>query len=305
MSESQSAEVIIIGAGPGGIATAIWCQRLGLSSILLEREQQIGGQLSMIHTAIPDLPGLFVNNGSELRDRLEEHLRSLDIKPRLGVKVTSINPDTRTVHTNQGVFQGRAIVVATGVRRRKLPMEEAIEFEERGLSYTASGDPETFRGKKTAIIGGGDGAFENALKLAETCPEVHVLFRRDKPSARPSFVQAARQNPRIHLCAQTIVTALHGNECLEAVSVEDSWGKRRLEVGALLVKIGFEPASRFLNGRFKRKLSGHMLIDAHQKTSNAYVWAVGDVCTPEDPSLSVAMGQACIAARQIERMLRH
>lgn len=297
-------DVVIVGGGPGGVAAAIWCARVALSCVIVEKENRIGGQLSMIHTQIPDFPGLICDSGADLRIHLENHLKHLEIPCLLNAKVEHIEASDHgfVVQTAKGNMVGRSIIVATGVARRRFALADS--FGGRGVSYTASGAIDMFRGRSCAILGGGDGALENAVRLSNICPFVHVIVRGEALRARAHFIEEVEAQSNIIVHYRTTVEEICGQEHVDSLVIRESGEQKRLHVHAFLIKIGFAPVARIKGLDFVCDPGGHIHASPTQKTSIDGIWVTGDVCTVLDPSLSVAMGQACIAARDIARYFR-
>ena len=296
-------DVLIIGAGIGGIATAIWCHRLGLSHLLLERGDRLGGQLHWIYNQIPDYPA-FWGTGKELIEHLERHLNELDIQPSLNVEVFSIDGQTGGIETSIGKINASTIVLATGMRRRGLDVPGIHSLMGKGVAFSASLQRENIRGNSICIVGGGDGAVENALMLASICPEINILCRSRILKARPHFIAQLKQHKNIKIHLETEISSILGGDRVQAVELHHATGLQFIKTDAVLIKIGLIANSEVLNGQSKMGEDGFVIVDSFQKTTQERIWAVGDVCTPLDPSISVAVGQACIAARAIERYLR-
>jgi len=308
MTSIRFADVIIVGGGPGGIAAAIWCERVALRWILLEKEDILGGQLAMIHTRIPDYPGGIYPSGAALRQQLETHLSMLQVENNivLNQEVQSIDTtqEILSVETKAGQrFRSTTLIIASGVQRRQLRHHGISDFIHKGVSYTASGAIDNFRQRPTAIIGGGDGALENALKLAKICPIVHLIYRKKTLRARQHFIDQAQQQSNIFFHPQSTLTTIKGTDWIENISIQTPSGSQDLEVSALLIKIGFTPAVHIPGMNIEQQSTGHIVISPTQRTTDPRIWAIGDVCSDLDPSLSLAIGQASVAVRDIERFL--
>jgi len=307
--KTHFSDIIILGGGPGGIAAAIWSERLSLSWRLFEKKSQLGGQLSMIHTPIPDYPGMIYSDGAELRTALEKHLHALNSQNiHTSQHVVSIQStsDHISISTAQNeTFHAATLILASGVQRRRLRLPYINKFLQKGVSYTASGAIENFRQRATAIIGGGDGALENALKLSHICPKVHLIFRNNKPTARNHFIEAAQNRNNIIFHANSTLHNITGEKWMEEIAIQSPNGITKHAAFALLIKVGFEPSSHILGLDLAKNSSGHIITSPTQKSTNPRIWAIGDVCSPLDPSLSLAVGQASVATRDIERFLHN
>lgn len=298
----EPVEVAIVGGGIGGIATALWCRRLALRCALLERSDRLGGQLHAIHFSIPDFPGV-MSDGPGFADKLASQLKQIGIVPQLNTDVQEVDLASGCLLTNQGRLSAQAIVAATGARRRRLSVPGAEALLGKGLSYTFSGDKGTFIGRPICIVGGGDGAFENALHAAACCPHITLVVRSQKSRARKDFIERVMKHPKIEVLFESEVSAIHGEHCVTGASVQTPSGARCLDVKAVLIKIGLETVTSWLPETCKLTEHGTLPVDDSQRTPYPRLWSVGDLCTGIDPSLSAAVGQASMAVRDIKRAL--
>ncbi|HEY5074574.1 MAG TPA: FAD-dependent oxidoreductase, partial [Pyrinomonadaceae bacterium] len=173
-------DVLIIGAGPGGLSAARWCDELGLDTLVLEAAAEVGGQLLSVHHPIENYLGVRAANGRELRDLFVEQTKNCDFDLWTNVEIAGVDLKARRVTLGSGEeLRSIAIIIAMGLSRRKLGIPGEDEFVGRGM-IESSGDREAFAGKDVCVIGGGDAAAENALLLAEVCPTVTLVHRGKK-----------------------------------------------------------------------------------------------------------------------------
>ena len=171
-------DVVIIGAGPAGLSAAFWCDEPGLDTLLLEQKETVGGQLHSIYNPINNYLGMRVANGAELLERFSQRIGDADFDLWTSVEIESVDLKAKRVRLRSGEdLQSIAIIIATGVRRRKLGIPGEDEFVDGGIIESATRDRELFAGKDVCVIGGGDAAAENALLLAELCPTVTLVHR--------------------------------------------------------------------------------------------------------------------------------
>src|SRR5438445_1635178 len=214
-------DVLIIGAGPAGLSAARWCDQLGLDTLVLEEHEEIGGQLLSVHNPIENYLGVRVENGRELRDRFAEQISECDFDLWTNVEIQSIDlKSKRLLLRSAEELQSIAIVIATGLRRRKLGIPGEDEFRRRGLIESATRDRDQFAGKDVCVIGGGDAAAENALLLAEVCPTVTLVHRGKKLRARREFTEALHTNHCVTVFPESIVHRIFGSDQVEAVEIE-------------------------------------------------------------------------------------
>ena len=187
-------DVLIIGAGPAGLSAARWCDELGLDTLVLEAAEEVGGQLLSVHHPIENYLGVRAANGRDLRDRFVEQTKDCDFDLWTNVEIESVDLRARRVTLRGGEeLRSIAIIIATGLRRRKLGIPGEDEFAGRGM-IESSGDREAFAGRDVCVIGGGDAAAENALLLAEVCPTVTLVHRGKKLRARREFTEQLHTN---------------------------------------------------------------------------------------------------------------
>src|SRR5438034_4125432 len=214
-------DVLIIGAGPAGISAARWCDELGLDTLVLEAGEEVGGQLLSVHNPIENHLGVRAANGGDLRDLFVEQTKDCDFDLWTNVEIGSVDLKARLVALRSGEeLRSIAIIIATGLRRRKLGIPGEEEFWGRGLIESATRDRETVAGKDVCVIGGGDAAAENALLLAEVCPTVTLVHRGKKLRARREFSEALPTNHCVTIFPGSIVRRILGGDHVEAVEIE-------------------------------------------------------------------------------------
>lgn len=293
-------DVVIIGGGPAGMAAALWCDELGLTSCLLEKGGTFGGQLAWIHNPIRNYLGASFRDGADCLKHFEASLADRRFEAFPNLMVFSIAADTREVLTSAGSFTGAAIIVATGVRRRELGVPGEDEFRGLGILDSASRDRQETLGLNVAVVGGGDAALENALILGDFASKVYLIHRRDRFSARKEFIRSVAENSKIECLMETQVERFGGEQELESVDVigTDSIS-RRLSVSKAVVRIGVQPNSALLSNVAEVDDRGYVKVDSVGRTSADGIYAVGDVANPVAPTISTAVGSAATAVKSI------
>ncbi|HEX6280214.1 MAG TPA: NAD(P)/FAD-dependent oxidoreductase, partial [Pyrinomonadaceae bacterium] len=233
-------DVVIIGGGPAGMSAAIWCADLNLDCCLINDRAELGGQLHHIYNPIRNYLGTEFENGAQCSRQFHDSLEGLPIVLYPNTNVAAIDPSRMTVSTEQGrSFGGKAIVIATGLRRRELGVRGESEFMGNGILDSGARDPKQVRGHRVAVIGGGDAALENALILSDHAERVFLIHRRDSFAAREHFVSAATSKENIEFVLDSTVIAFEGNSELSLVELRDLSGDSRgIEVSRAVVRIG-------------------------------------------------------------------
>lgn len=299
-------DVLIIGAGPAGLSAARWCDELGLDTLVLEQDAEVGGQLLSVHNPIQNYLGARAANGRELRGRFVEQTKDCDFDLWTNVGIEGVDLKAKRITLRSGEeLQSIAIIIATGLRRRKLGVPGEDEFIGSGIIESATRDREQFAGKDVCVIGGGDAAAENALLLAEVCPTVTLVHRGKKMRARREFTEQLHANHCITVFPESIVHRIIGTNRVEAVEIERAQAIKafQMAVQGVIVRIGFEPNTDFVHGQLELDERGYVVVGSQQETSVANVFAIGDVANPLAPTISGAVGAGATAAKVIASRL--
>jgi thioredoxin reductase (NADPH) len=294
-------DVIIIGGGPAGMSALIWCYSLGLRGVLLEQSPELGGQMLEMFHRVLDYPGLVGENGRELRDHFAAQLDLLRLDYRTGCRIEEVDLSRRRARCGGEWMQARAIIIATGARKRRLGIPGEERFELRGVSFSATRDHSLYAGKKVSVIGGGDSAVQNSLLLARICPSVTLIHRSDRYRARPDWLKEARENPRIRIIDNAEAKAIEGGDHVERLIIEDTrTGEiKSTETEGVFIRVGAAPNTELFRGQIELDDAGFIKTDQRQRTSADMIYAAGDVCRPVSLSVATAVGHGAIAAKDI------
>lgn len=304
-SETREFDVLIIGGGPAGLSAMMWCADLGLKAVLFEKEAELGGQLLNIHNAIGNHIGVDAANGRDLRDVFYSQIKTLGREWLAGLEIVEVDLVKKLAMSKNGnTYSGRAIFIATGVRRRKLGVPGEDDFWGRGILESGFKSREGVRGKSVVIVGGGDAAIENALILSKTADKVIVVHRRNSFSARHQFVEKATAANNITFLFDAQISAILGDQSVENIEIKHltTGMSSHIKADAVLIRIGAEPNTDLFGGQIELD-AGYIWIDATCATSLRGVFAGGDVANPVAPTISAATGHGSIAMKHIFREL--
>lgn len=307
MNETQVDDVstfdaVIIGAGPAGISAAIWCADLGLSHVVLEKDDDIGGQLNWTFNRIVNYPGLLMDNGAEMLTHLRSHSNAIAANIRTSSSVAFVDLNKRIVGLNSGEqLRFGALVIATGVRRRTLEVPGEIEFAGRGILSSGAREIGRVAGKNVVVIGGGDAAVENASMMSKTAGHVTVLNRSRHFRARSDFLDHAARQANVQLIENMRVRRFIGDSSLTAVEAEDIETGERFQYAAeaSLIRIGVVPNSEEFADLITLDRDGYIATDKNGMTNLEGIYAVGDVAHPDQMTLSNAAFSASAAVRDM------
>ncbi|MHC5529857.1 NAD(P)/FAD-dependent oxidoreductase [Priestia megaterium] len=305
----QHVDVLIIGGGPAGISAAVWCKRLGVECLLLEEQAQLGGQLFTIYNEIIDYPGIQAENGIEMQRKMVQHFIDMDCLYEANTKVLSIDERSKTVKVKQQETEKEIgytyLILATGSSQRKLGVPGEQQMMDRGEVYSASADGERLKGKRVALIGGGDRAFEGAHLLASKAKEVYLIHRSTHFKAREQYVEKVLSDPGVKVMTDTEVTAIHGKHHVTSINLKaKNKESQNLSVDAVLIRLGVAPNVELIKEKVSTTQSGLIVINEVHQSSNPFIYAIGDACTtPLFSSISSSAGQGAIVAKQLSSML--
>ena len=295
-------DVVIVGAGPAGMAAALYTGRGQLKTLLLDRAGMGGGQL-MNTELIEDYPAIKSITGSEMATAFEEQIREFGVEVTYG-EVTGFEArgNLRIVkvgHDDDAVeYVTKTIIISTGGLPRKLDVPGEQEFAGRGVSYCAICDGAFFKNQVLAVVGGGDSAVEEATFLTRYGEKVYIIHRRDEWRAQKLLQERALGNPKIVPVWNSIVDEIGGNGKVQWLQMRDvnSGQQSRLEVGGVFIYVGFMPNSDIFGDAFRKDAQGFVVTDDKMETAVPGIYVAGDVRSQYVRQISNAVGDATTAA---------
>ena len=300
-------DVIIIGAGPAGLSAALWCDELGLDTLVLEQGAEVGGQLLRVYNSIENHLGVAAAaDGRELRDRFAAQVEKRGFDLWTQVELESVDLRAKVVRLRSGEeLRSIGLIIATGVRRRRLGVPGEAEFAGRGVLESGKKDAGEVAGQDVVVVGGGDAAAENALMLAEGCPTVTLVHRGKRLSARREFVEKIQGEHCITVFTEATLQRIMGGERVESVEILRAGALKpfRMAVRGVLVRVGVEPNTELFKEQLHADERGYVVVTGEQETSVENVFAVGDVSNPLAPTISGAVGAGATAAKVLASRL--
>jgi len=310
MTATHSTRMLILGSGPAGLSAAIYGARAGLAPIVVQGIQP-GGQL-MTTTDVENYPGFRdVIQGPWLMEQMQaqaEHVGAQMMWDTI-VEVDLSRRPFRLIGDGGTVYSGDTLVIATGAQARWLGLESETRLRGQGVSACATCDGFFFRGKKVAVIGGGNTAVEEALYLTNHSHDVTLIHRRDSLRAEKILQERLFAHPQVKVLWDKEVAEFvggEGNQGLVALNIRDTrTGERsRLDVDGGFVAIGHEPATALFRGHLDLDEDGYLRVEpGSTRTSVEGVFACGDVMDKVYRQAVTAAGTGCMAALDAERFL--
>jgi len=312
VEEARTWDVLIIGAGPAGLAAALYAARALRSTIVLESRMLPGGQIGTTGD-VEDYPGIIHTMGPELSVMMQTHAEHFGAKVEFGQEVISVDlmPTIKTVRTtshlsgDEQVYRSRTVIIATGAAPRTLGAPGEDELRGRGVSYCAVCDGPFFRDRHVAVIGGGDAAFDEGLYRTKYASKVTIIHRRHEFRAQKILVDRARLNPKVDFIMDTVVDRVIGNGSLESIEIRNikTGTTERLELGGLFVYIGSDPSTSIFSSCISLDRGGYVDTDENMATDCDGVFVAGDVRRSPLKQVVTAGADGSIAALTADKYL--
>ena len=290
----MSYELIVIGGGPAGLSAGIYGVRSGLKTVILEKT--IAGGRAGEAPLVENYPGLEPTSGMKLVEKLKAHAaKYVEIKELEAVEDIEVGTNF-LVKTDKGEYSAEALIIATGTTHRKLGVKGEAELLGKGVSYCATCDGFLFKGKKVAVVGGGNAAAMYAIHLDSLGCDVTLIHRRDELRAA-DYLQRKLEG-RVHILLNSVVEGIMGDNFVEGIRVRDMEEKTKedLDVAGVFVAVGEDPNSG-LAAKIGVSLDeeGYIITDKTQRTNVPRIYAAGDV-TAGVKQIVVACSEGAVAA---------
>lgn len=271
-------DLIIIGSGPAGLSAAIYGKRAGLDTLVIEKNPMSGGQVLTTYEVdnYLGMPGI---NGFDMGMQFRAHADKLGVAfKEAEVESVEDRGSYKIVKTKEEALETKTVLLASGAEHAKLgvPGEEA--FAGKGVSYCATCDGAFFRGKNTAVVGGGDVALEDAIYLSRICRKVYLIHRRDELRGAKILQEELKQIPNITVLYSHAVTKIQGEDAVEALVVKDlkTGEEASLEVSGVFIAVGIHPNTALLENIAARDEAGYILAGEDGVTDRPGIFVAGD-----------------------------
>ncbi|WP_407409101.1 thioredoxin-disulfide reductase [Methanobrevibacter sp.] len=291
-------DIIIIGAGPGGLTAGIYAGRQGTKNLIIDRD--LAGGLGREVPEMENYPGFDNISGLELIEKMKaQATKNTELHEMEEVlEITQSDDEYRfTVKTNNGEYLSKTIILATGSSHRHLEAKGEEEHKGKGVSYCATCDGFFFAGRDIIMVGGGNSALQEALYLKNLGANVTLVHRRDEFRAQKHLQNMIREK-EIPTIMNATVEEIKGDMLVESVTLKDTQtGELKdIETNGVFISVGYLPHTELAKQLgVELDETGHIIIDKDQKTNVDYVYAIGDVCVGLKQWV-VACGEGAVAA---------
>lgn len=308
---SKIYDVIVLGAGPAGLAAGLYAGRSRLSTLIIEKGKD-GGQIA-ITDEIENYPGQTVEgeSGPSLIARMTQQAEKFGCE-RVSATITEavLEGDVKKIVTTDGEYQSKTVIIATGAHARPIGCKGEKEFMGKGVSYCATCDANFFEDFEVYVVGGGDSAVEEAMYLTKFARKVTIIHRRDELRAAKSIQEKAFKNDKLFFMWDTVVEEVGGDGIVSEMTVKNVKTGEITKIEAdeddgmfgVFGFIGTIPNSELYEGQVDME-RGYIITDADMKTNIPGVFAAGDIRVKSLRQVVTAAADGAIAATQAEKYI--
>ncbi len=310
MTETRKYDVVIIGAGPAGLAAALYAGRALLKTVVLERGVPGGELLNTEY--LDDVPGFPKILGRDLAKKYYDHAQEFGAEFRLGTAVQQVRKREsdgifETTTYEDEVFESPAVIVTAGGTPLKLGIPGELEYAGKGVSYCAVCDGAFYKGHHVVVVGGGDAALEEAEYLTRYASKVTLIHRREAFRAAPVIQQRVRENATIEIVLNTVAEEVLGDPVtgMTGVRVRDvvTGTTRVIDATGFFVFIGFKPNTGVIGHHYEHDAAGYVITDLAMHSSIPGLFVAGDMRAQLTRQVTTAQGDATTAAIAVYRYL--
>ncbi|MBT9685338.1 thioredoxin-disulfide reductase [Pseudoflavonifractor sp. MCC625] len=304
-------DVIVLGAGPAGLAAGLYSGRNRLSTLIIEKGKD-GGQIA-ITDEIENYPGQMVEgeSGPSLIARMTEQAKKFGAE-RANDTILSVEleGDVKVLKSAKNEYRAKTVIVATGAFPKPIGCENEAKFIGKGISFCATCDANFFEDFEVYVVGGGDSAVEEAMYLTKFARKVTIIHRRDELRAAKSIQEKAFKNEKLHFMWDSVVQSVGGDELLSEMVVKNVKTGELTKVEAdpedglfgLFGFIGYNPNSKLFDGILEME-NGYIKTDDNMHTNIPGVFAAGDIRVKSLRQVVTAAADGAIAAMQAEKFI--
>lgn len=288
-------DIIIIGGGPAGLTAALYACRANKKTLVIEKET-FGGQITF-SPKVENIPGFISLTGNEFAEKLVEQVleQGADVESCEAIEIR--DGEIKTVVTDDGEYQGKSVIIATGAKHRMLGIDGEERFVGEGISFCAVCDGAFYKNKTVAVVGGGNSALQEAILLSDTAKKVYVVQNLDFFTGEKKLVEQLEKLDNVEIILGVTVDSFVGDNELEGIVIKNSAGEtRKLEIDGLFVAIGLIPQNEAFKNVVKLDGRGYAEVDESCETETKGIFVAGDCRTKKIRQVTTAAADGAIAA---------
>lgn len=295
-------DLLVIGAGPAGLTAALYARRAEKTVTVVEKGA-FGGQITY-SPRIENYPGFATVSGNELADTMVSQVleQGASLEPDEIKSIEKIENGYKAVG-QYGTYRAKTIVIATGAKHRQLGIPRENEFTGEGISYCAVCDGAFYKGKRVAVIGGGNSALQEAVLLSEGCSHVTIVQNLDHFTGEQKLLDTLQSKPNVSFITGHTVKSIVGDQVLEGIVIEGKDGLQKLPVEGVFVAIGLVPQNDFVSEFLSLDDWGYFPAGENTKTERDGIFVAGDCRAKGIRQIATAVADGASAALNAIRYL--
>ena len=295
-------DIVIIGSGPAGLSAAVYAKRANLDVVIVEKNYYGTGQVAE-SSQVDNYLGLPGTNGFDLGEKFRSHAEGLGAVFKTGEATAFVKKDRNWIVRlkDETELETKTVIYAAGAVHRHLGIPGENELAAKGVSYCATCDGNFFRGRKVAVVGGGDTALDDALYLSKLAEKVYVVHRRDEFRGSPATVAKLKEAANVELVLSAVPERVEGTDFVTGLVLKDG---RTLEVDGVFIAVGMIPLNKAVEGSVELDDAGYIKADETCVTSAEGFFAAGDVRTKALRQVVTAVADGAFAVTSAEEYIR-
>lgn len=301
-------DLVVVGGGPAGLTAAIYMARARYKVLVLEKNAEGGGQIS-ITSEVVNYPAILKTSGKELMSDLRDQAEGFGAElVNAEVMDMALEKDIKVIHTTKGEYKTLGVILAVGANPRKLGFKGEKEFQGRGVAYCATCDGEFFTGMEVFVIGGGFAAVEEGMFLTKYASKVHMIVRDSDFTCAKTISDKLKNFDNIDVQFNTEIVEVSGDSTLKSAKFRNNETEEVKEYNidngfGVFVFAGYVPNTDWISKSVNRDIQGYIITDENRKTNLNCVYAAGDVCIKQLRQVVTAVSDGAIAATSLEKDL--
>ena len=287
-------DIIIIGGGPAGLVAALYAKRANKNVLVIEKGG-FGGQITY-SPKVENIPGFLSLTGNEFAEKLTEQVLEQGADVECAEVLSVSGDEVKTVHTDGGDYEAKAVIIATGAKHRMLGLENEEKFVGEGISFCAVCDGAFYQGKTVAVIGGGNSALQEALLLSDLAKKVYVIQNLTFFTGEEKLVNQLKTKENVEIILGATVEKLIGDSVLEGITIKTEQGEKDIVIDGMFVAIGLLPQNEPFASLIELNDYGYAAAGEDCKTGTPGIFVAGDCRSKRIRQVATAAADGAVAA---------
>ena len=287
-------DIIVIGGGPAGLTAALYARRANKSVLVIEKGT-FGGQITF-SPKVENIPGFLQLTGNEFAEKLVEQVLEQGADMECAEVLSIADGEVKTVETDSGTYEAKAVVIAVGARHRMLGVDGEDGYVGNGISFCAVCDGAFYKDGTVAVIGGGNSALQEAILLSDVAKKVYVVQNLDHFTGEGKLVEQLSSHKNVEMILSSLVESFYGEGELRGVVIKTGGETRSLDVDGVFVAVGLIPQNEPFQNVLPLNAYGYADVDESCVCERKGIFVAGDCRGKKVRQVATAMSDGAIAA---------